>query len=92
MIERLGGIDPLNNVQTPQRVRSSKPVSAGDSISVSAEAIAKAERYYLDQVAAETPDVRTALVEEVREKIKNPSYLNQAVFDNVADKLLDMWL
>jgi negative regulator of flagellin synthesis FlgM len=92
MIERLGGIDPLNNVQTPQRVRSGKPVSTGDSISVSAEALAKAERYYLEKVAAETPDVRTALVEEIREKIKNPSYINQAVINDVADKLLDMWL
>ena len=92
MIDKLSGIDPLNNVQTPPRVRGSKPVSSGaDSIDVSPEARARADAYYLAKVASETPDVRTDLVNEVREKIKDPAYINQAVINSVADKILNSY-
>jgi negative regulator of flagellin synthesis FlgM len=92
MIDRLNPISQVNP-PTPQRIRPGKAVPpTEDIIDLSAEALAKAERYYLDKVASETPDVRTALVEEVKEKIKNPAYINQAVLDSVADKLLDTWL
>jgi negative regulator of flagellin synthesis FlgM len=58
---------------------------------VSEEAKALSDKFYLDQVAKETPDVRSALVEQVRQKIQNPAYLNAAIFSSVADKIADSY-
>lgn len=90
MINGINSINPLNNVQ---ETRKSDGVSKArstesDSISVSKEAEKMAEAYYLDKVAAETPDVRADRVAELKEKLKDPSYLNNAVFSSAADKFL----
>ncbi|MBR4791320.1 MAG: flagellar biosynthesis anti-sigma factor FlgM, partial [Treponema sp.] len=47
-----------------------------------------AEAYYLDKVASETPDVRADRIAEVKAKIKDPSYLSDAVIMSTAEKFL----
>ncbi len=92
MIDKLGGINPLNNVQNSHRIAAKTAVSSGvDSISVSDEAREMAEAHFLAQVAEETPDVRADLVEQVRAKIQDPGYINDAVIDSVADKILESY-
>lgn len=92
MIDKIGGISPLNNVQKARRTEGNSRVDYGhDSISVSAEAKEAAELYYLKQVAAETPNVRADRVAEVKEKIKDPSYLSDAVLMSTADRILDAY-
>ena len=92
MIDKIGGINPLNNVQNSHRVAAKSNVSAGvDSISVSKEAQEMAEAYYLSEVAAETPDVREDLVAQVKAKIQDPAYINDIVIDSVADKILESY-
>lgn len=89
MIDKLGGITPLNNVQNAKRTESKhSSISFADTINVSDEAKAAAEAYYLNQVAEETPDVRSELVASIKEKIKDPNYLNQAVISSTADRIL----
>ena len=61
----------------------------GLSVSISKEALAKADEYYLNQVAAETPDVRADRVAEVKAKIQDPNYLNSAVIASAADKIME---
>ena len=62
-----------------------------DSISVSDEAKEAAKAYFLSQVAEETPDVRSDLVASVKEKIKDPNYLNSVTIGSAADRILDSW-
>ena len=90
MIDRLGGIDPLQNLQQTKRV-TNKPVTntLEDTVSVSQEAKEMAEAYYLSEIAASTPDVRSDLVAKVKDKIKDPNYINSAVISSVADRFLD---
>jgi len=89
MIDKIGGINPLNNVENTRRVNSTDNINAGaDSISVSDEAKEMAEVYYMKQVAAETPDVRADRVAEIKEKIKDPSYLSDAVINSTADHIM----
>lgn len=89
MIDKIGGINPLNNVQNTHRANGTDSVNAGtDSINVSDEAKEMAEVYYMKQVAAETPDVRADRVAEIKEKIKDPSYLNDAVINSTADRIM----
>ena len=52
------------------------------------EAMLKAEAYYLDKVAAETPDVRADRIAEVKAKLKDPSYLSEAVIQSAAENFL----
>ena len=89
-LDTVGSVNPLNNVQNVQRT-SSRPsgISVDDSISVSTEAMDAAEAYYLDQVAAETPDVRSELVASIKEKIKDPNYLSPERI--AADSLMMAW-
>lgn len=89
MIDKIGGINPLNNIQNTRRANEPSKYSAGsDSISVSKEAQEMAEAYYLKEVADETPDVRADLVAQVKEKIKDPSYLSSEVISSAADRLM----
>lgn len=89
MIDKIYGANPINNVQNVNKTnKSSKPVSTADSVQVSEEAQKLAEAYYLDKVAAETPDVRADKIAEVKAKIKDPSYLNDAVIRSAAEGVM----
>lgn len=90
MIDKIGGIDPLNNVQGTRRTNETSKTSFGaDSISVSNEAKEKAAVYYMNQVADETPNVRSDRVAEVKAKLQDPNYLNNAVIASAADHLME---
>lgn len=89
MIDKLGGVAPLNNVQNTKRTQSTGNVkSSPDSISVSKEAKEMAEAYYLKEVAAETPDVRSELIAQIKEKIKDSSYLSAEVISATAERIM----
>ena len=89
MIDKIGGLNPLNNVQNIRKTDNAAKVrSQTDSISVSKEAVEKAEAYYLDKVAAETPNVRADRIAEVKAKIKDPSYLSDEVILSAAEKVM----
>lgn len=89
-IDKIGGINPLNNVQNTRRTNEPAKTDFGsDSISVSKEAREAAEVYYMNQVAAETPDVRADRIAEVKAKLQDPNYLNNAVIASAADKLME---
>ncbi|MBQ5492150.1 MAG: flagellar biosynthesis anti-sigma factor FlgM [Treponema sp.] len=89
MIDKISGVNPLNNVQNTKRTNATASIKAGkDSISVSDEAKKLSDAYYLKQVADETPDVRTDLVEQIKQKIKDPNYLSSATIEATADRIL----
>ena len=91
MIDRLGGIDPLKNVQNTHKTQRAKEVAQPDSITVSKEARERAEVLYAMEAAGSAPDVRSERVAEVMEKIKDPAYVNDAVVNLVADRILDVF-
>ena len=89
MIDKIGGLNPLNNVQNTRKTEKSSNVrSESDSITVSKEAEKMAEAYYLDKIAQETPDVRADRIAEVKAKIKDPSYLSQTVIQSAAEGIM----
>jgi len=90
IIDRLGGIDPLKDIQNNYKTPAKQHVKSGhDSISISNEEREMAEAYYLSSIAAETPDVRADRIAQVREKIQDPAYLNADVISSTADKIMD---
>jgi len=89
MINGVNSINSLNNVQNLRKTENSaKATDNADSIHVSKEALEKAEAYYLEKVAEETPDVRADRIAEIKAKIKDPSYLSDAVIKSTAEKFL----
>ena len=89
-INRLGGLNPLDNIKTTQKAAVKSNVAPqADTISISDEAREMAEVYYLSEIAKETPDVRTDLVEQIKEKIKDPNYLNAAVIESTANHIME---
>jgi negative regulator of flagellin synthesis FlgM len=85
-INRLGGLNPLNNVTSTQKATAKSSIAPQtDTISISDEAKEMAEVYFMSEVAKETPDVRTDLIEQIKEKIKDPNYLNAAVIESTAN-------
>ena len=89
MINSINNVTQVNNVQNLRKSESTAKVSRDtDTISVSAEAKEMAEIYYMEKIANETPDVRADRVAEVKEKLKDPNYLNNAVINSAADKFL----
>ena len=89
MINGVNNVTQLNNVQNIRKTDNSANVKAeSDSISVSKEAVEMAEAYYMDKVAADTPDVRADRIAEVKAKIKDPSYLSNAIIQSTAEKLM----
>ncbi|MCQ2598140.1 MAG: flagellar biosynthesis anti-sigma factor FlgM [Treponema sp.] len=89
MINKLSGVNPVNNVQNTKKAENVAKANAGfDSVDVSDEAKLRAEAYYLKQVANDTPDIRADRVAEVKEKLKDPSYLNNAVIQSAAEGIM----
>ena len=89
MIDKISSVNSINSLQSAKRSSSVDRVSQGsDEINVSSEAKEAADAYYLTQVAKDTPDVRTELVEQIKQKIQDPNYLNDANIASAADKLL----
>lgn len=94
MVQNINGINPINNVQNSRRTNGMERTSitdTSDSINVSDEAKEAARAYFLSQVAEETPDVRSDLVASVKEKIKDPNYLNSVTIGSAAERILDSW-
>lgn len=89
MINGVSNVTQVNNVQNLRKTENTAKVTeSSDTVTVSREAKEMAEIYFMDKVAAETPDVRADKIAEIREKIKDPSYLNDAIINSAADKFL----
>ncbi len=90
-IDRLGGIDPLQNAQNTQKPRRVADVKEPDTVSVSSEARQRAEVYFAMEAASVSPDVRADRVAEVMQKMKDPAYVNNSVVDLVADRIMNVY-
>lgn len=90
-IERLGSLDPLSAYKNSQKVNRVQSAAGSDSVSVSEEARAKAELYKLDAAVRSSPDIRMDKVEAAKAKLQDPNYINNAVINSVADKLMGVF-
>ncbi len=89
IIDRLGGINPLENLSNASKPQKAKSVEKADSVSVSAEAKNLSEIHFAMDAVKASPDVRADKVAEVAEKIKDPDYITGAIINIVADRFLD---
>lgn len=92
MINKISEVNALNTLQNTKRSNSvSNSQYASDEISVSDEAKAMAEAMFMKEVAAETPDVRSDVVEKIKLKIQDPNYLSEETIAATADRILSAY-
>ena len=91
MIDRLGSIDPVSKFNKAEK--ASKPTKKGktDSIDLSAEAKAMGEMYKASENVKQSPDIRQDRVNEVKEKLKDPSYISDKIIESVAESVMDLF-
>lgn len=88
-IERLGPVDPVSSYKKNQKASEVNPEEGKDSISVSNEAKVKAEMLRTAEEVQQTPDIREDRVAEVKKKLQTPSYIDNVVIDEIAEKILN---
>lgn len=88
-IDKLNGIEPVKNVRTVHKVQKPEKLELSDTIQVSAEAQKFAEVHFALEAVKKVPDVREDKIAEVTKKLEDPVYMDEALLNNVADKILD---
>ena len=90
-IDRIGFIDPVQPGKKPGGANQTRETPIIDSISISSEAVEKAEMYRVRDIVAAAPELRTDRIEELKAKINDPSYLSSEVIGATADKLINVF-
>jgi negative regulator of flagellin synthesis FlgM len=85
-------INPLEPIQPGKKGGRSGQVEKGkesDSISLSSEAVEKADLYRAMELVSPAEDVRAERIAELKAKINDPAYINDAIVQATADKIMD---
>lgn len=88
-IDKLNGIDPVKPVQPIRRTSKVEVRNKADAVSVSQEARVSSDANIALEAVRNAPDIREEKVAEVKKKFADPSYINNALLELVADKILD---
>ena len=88
-IDRLNGIDPVKPVHPIQRAQRTEAVGKTDAVSVSNEARVLSDANIALEAVRNAPVIREDKVDEVKKKFADPSYINNALLELVADRILD---
>jgi negative regulator of flagellin synthesis FlgM len=88
-VGRIGHIDPLQSGKKPGRAEPLQESDKTDSINLSSEAREKAEIYQVVELIKSAPEISEERIAELREKINDPSYINEKLVNATADKIMD---
>ena len=88
-IKGLGPVDPLNKMNKTPKTSKATHTEKSDSVDVSQEARSMGEIYKAAEQVKLTADIRLDRIEEIKEKLKDPNYINDKVVESVADSILE---
>jgi negative regulator of flagellin synthesis FlgM len=87
-VERIGPLDPAQNLKKTDKPAKTRSKSDVDSINVSSEARSKSEVFKALESAKTAPDVRVDKVQEMKRKLQDPGYPSQELIEKTADEIL----
>lgn len=90
-IDRIGPIDPVSRYGKTGKTIRTEAKDKSDSIDVSREAKKSAELLRSMDVIRTAPDIREDRIREVKARLQDPNYINEAVVNSVADKLANLF-
>jgi negative regulator of flagellin synthesis FlgM len=90
-IDRLGPVDPVSKWNKTEKTSRTDKKAKPDSIDVSLEAKTMGEIYKATEEVKLSPDVRLDRIAEVKEKLKDPSYIDEKVLESVAESIMDVF-
>ena len=90
MIEKLNGATPIANIQKSLIKDGTSFYNTHDSVTVSEEAVRLAEIHFATQAVKNASDIRLDKVEEMKAKLKDPSYFDSIV-NSLADKVMEAY-
>ncbi|MDR1862426.1 MAG: flagellar biosynthesis anti-sigma factor FlgM [Treponema sp.] len=88
----INGINPIEPISPNKKPGQSSRVNQTaevDSISLSSEALKKGELYQALELVTAASDIREDRIAELKQKINDPSYINEAIIRATADKIMD---
>jgi negative regulator of flagellin synthesis FlgM len=88
-IDRINSAEPIQPNKKAGQAGRIERESESDSISISQEALDKAELARAMEAVSRAEDVRAERVAELKKKINDPSYINDTIVKATADKILD---
>jgi negative regulator of flagellin synthesis FlgM len=91
MIERLGPVDPLSPAGNSGKATRAEKADRSDAINLSVEAKEKGEIFRAVEISKQTPDVRLDKIAEIKKKLQDPSYIDDAVVKVVAERVMDVF-
>jgi len=90
-VNRIGHVEPIPQGKKPGRSEQVGGNSKTDTINVSASAMEQAERYQVLELIKSAPELDEARIVELRQRIEDPSYLNEKVINATAEKIVTAW-
>jgi negative regulator of flagellin synthesis FlgM len=88
-IDKINSVNNYNGYNKIDKIDSSKNINSTDSINISNEAISKAESNKMLDIVKNAPDVRADKIAEIKEKLKNPDYINDKIVNSLSDKIME---
>ncbi len=90
-VERLGPLEPVAKQNKAKRAAKPAKTGGADSINISQDAKSMGEVYKAAEIVKSSSDIRMDRVQEVKDKLKDPSYIDNKVVESVADSVLDVF-
>jgi negative regulator of flagellin synthesis FlgM len=91
-IDRLNSMDPIRDPQKPSSGGKPEKARGGDSISISSDATEKADLFRAIELAKAAPETSSNRIAELKAKMNDPSYIDDAVISMTADRIMDQLL
>ncbi|MCL2758694.1 MAG: flagellar biosynthesis anti-sigma factor FlgM [Treponema sp.] len=90
-VNRIGHVEPIPPGKKPGRSEQVGGNDRTDSINLSSDAMKKAEMYQIVELIKAAPELDDSRIAELRQKIDDPSYLNEKVIKSTADNIVSAW-
>ena len=90
-VNRIGHVEPIQTSKKPGRSEQVGGNDRTDTINLSSDAMKKAEMYQIVELIKSSPELDEARIAELRQKIDDPSYINEKVVKATADNIVNAW-
>ena len=88
MVDRVGSVDQIQPGKKAQKAEQVHLKADSDTVALSSEAVVKADLYRAVEIVSSADDVRADRIAEIKRKINDPNYINDAVVKSTADRIM----